>query len=34
MQKYLISQTSGRTSIDQVRREVKSLRIVVNLTEI
>lgn len=34
MQKYSISQTSSRTSINHVRREVEGLRVVVNLAEI
>ena len=34
MQIYLIKQSCSRTSINQIRREVKRLGIVVNLTEI
>lgn len=34
MQIYPIKQTCSRTSINQIRREVKRLGIIVNLTEI
>lgn len=34
MQKYSISQTSSRTSINHVRREIEGLRVVINLAEI
>ena len=34
MQKYTNNQTSSRTSINHVRREIEGLRVVVNLAEI